>query len=168
MPRPARARFLPPSPRPSSRLAAGLLPVLPALLAALPGCRLVDQRTFERAGLTPARPQLAASDFASRAQPLPPLAVVRFGANDDDWRGPLVAAARAAQARRADVQFDVVSPIPLAAPPAVQDEAARTGAGDAATVALALQADGVAPEAIHLGQRGDRGNPPRQVEVYVR
>lgn len=137
-------------------------------LAALCGCRLIDQRTFEGTALAPRRSQLATSNFASQAQPLPPLAIVRFGSNDEGWRAPLIEAARAARQRKTDVQFDLVAPIPTAAPLIEQNQASREGAEDAATVATALEADGVSADAIHIGQRGDPGNPPRQIEVYVR
>ena len=70
--------------------------------------------------------------------------------------------------RKADVQFDLVAPIPISAPLAEQDEATREGATDAATVAGVLEADGISSSALHLGARGDAGNPPRQIEVYVR
>ncbi len=153
------------APRP--RLRAGL-GVLVAGVLALPGCRLVDQRTFEGTALAPQPSQLSVADYASRAQPLPPLAIVRFGSNDQSWRAPLVQASRAARQRKADVQFDLVAPIPIAAPITEQDQASRDGAADAATVARVLEADGVSADALHLGQRGDAGNPPRQIEVYVR
>ena len=141
-----------------------------ALVLALagPGCRLIDQRTFERAGLFAPPPQFAGGDFAGAARPPAPLAVVRFGTNETGWEAPLLAATRAAQARKAGVQFDVVAPIPVAAPLDVQTRAARDGGSDTAEVARVLLADGIAAEAVHLGQRGDAGNPPRQVEVYIR
>ena len=139
--------------------------LIPALLL---GCRLIDQRTFEQAGLYPGAAELHRADYAQRALPAPPLAVVRLGVPDSEWQGGLVAAARDARDRRAGVAFDVVAPYPSRASLAVQDAALRTGAQDAATVATVLEGDGVSPEQIHLGARGDPGQPPREVEVYVR
>ncbi len=135
----------------------------------LAGCPLIDQRTFERAGLFPGAQQLHAGDYAARALPPPPLLTIRFGApGNDDWQPGLLEAARAAQVRKPDVQFDVVTPIPTSATFAVQDAAEKTGAADADAVAIALQADGISADSIHIGSRGDPGRPPREVEIYVR
>lgn len=138
-------------------------------LTVLAGCPLIDQRTFERAGLFPAAQQLHAGDYAASARPPPPLVTIRFGVpGDNDWGPSLLEAARAAQIRKPDVQFDVVTPIPVSATFAVQNAAGKTGAADASAVATALQADGISADAIHIGSRSDPGNPPRQVEIYVR
>lgn len=138
------------------------------LTIALTSCRLVDQRTFERAGLYPGAAQLARADYAQRALPPPPLVTIRFGNPDSDWQPVLIAAARDARARKPDVTFDVVTPIPTSAPIPVQDAAQKTGAQDAAAVAAVLQGDGVSADQIRIGSRGDPGQPPREIEVYVR
>ncbi len=146
-----------------NRVVMGLL-----LVATLAGCQLVDQRTFERAGLYPGAAQLARADYAQRALPPPPLAIVRFGSATQDWQDGLVEASRTARARKADVDFDLVTPIPASAGLAAQDAAQRIGAQDAATVAAVLEGDGVSADQIRIGSRGDPGRPPREVEVYVR
>ena len=156
---------------PALALPALVLPVLALQvlgLSALGGCRLIDQRTFEGTGVFPEAAQLHAADFAMRALPPPPLAVVRLGTPDVDWQDKLIEAARDARGRKPDVQFDVVTPVPSLARLDVQDKALRQGAADAAEVATALEWDGVSADSIHIGSRGDRGDPPREVEVYVR
>ncbi len=141
---------------------------LTVMLLMLAGCQLVDQRTFERAGLYPGASQLARADYAQRALPPPPLAVIRFGSADIGWQSALIAASRDARERKADVAFDVVAPIPTRASLAVQDAAQKSGAADAAAVARVLEGDGVSADQIHIGARGDPGQPPREIEVYVR
>ncbi len=146
-----------------SRAAPALL-----LIAVLAGCRLVDQRTFKGTGLYPGAAQLARADYAERALPPPPLATIRFGTPDNDWQDTVVAASRDARERKADVTFDLVAPFPSLASLAAQDAAQKTGARDAAAVAAVLQGDGVSADQIRIGARGDPGQPPREVEVYVR
>ncbi len=146
------------------RVSAALL--LTTLL--LLGCRLVDQRTFERAGLYPGAAQLHRADFALRALPPPPLVTIRFGAANTGWQEALIAASRDARARKADVTFDIVTPIPVKASLDIQDQAQKSGAKDAAAVAAVLQGDGVSADQIRIGSRGDPGQPPREIEVYVR
>lgn len=139
------------------------------LILLLAGCRLVDQRTFERAGFYPGATQLQRADYAQRALPPPPLVTIRFGGQPDSgWQTVLVEAAREARGRKSDVSFDLVTPIPTTASLAVQDAAQRTGAADAQAVAMVLEGDGVSPDQIRLGARGDAGQPPREIEVYVR
>ena len=133
-------------------------------VALLGGCTLIDQRTFERAGAGP-----DAVDVA-RAKGLPalPLVTVRFDNPDADINPVIVQAVEAAQAIKRDVDFDVVAPIPTKATQAVQDAFARQGAIDTARVANAFGYAGVLLDHVHIGYRGDPGNPPREVLVYVR
>lgn len=138
------------------------------LATLLPGCRLVDQRTFEQAGLYPGAGQLKRADFALKALPPPPLVTIRFGNADTGWQEALIAASREARARKPDVAFDVITPIPVKASLDIQDEAQKSGAKDAAAVAAVLQGDGVSADQIRIGSRGDPGQPPREIEVYVR
>jgi len=132
-------------------------------VAALGGCALVDQRTFERAGAGP-----DAVDVA-RAKTLPalPLVTVRFDDPDADLRPVIAQAVESAQAAKRDVEFDVVAPIPTKATQTVQDAFAKQGATDAATVAEAFGYAGVLLDRVHVGFRGDPGNPPREVLVYA-
>jgi len=134
-----------------------------AVLALLGGCKLIDQRTFERAPTGPAAAQLARPD-------LPPLPLLTINPSkpDADWRTALADAVLAAGARKPDVSFEVVTPIPTSAKQPVQDDYARNGQADAQVVATALQSDGVLPERISLRFQGDPGAPAREVRLYVR
>jgi hypothetical protein len=141
-----------------------LILAAPLLLA---GClpwdwRLIDQRTFAPAHAP------GAADVARANLPKLPLAVIRFDNLDADYRPALAEAVEAAQAHKANVEFDVLTPIPTAAAQEVQDRFARQGEADAQEVATALAADGVLPDRVHIGFRGDPGSPPREVRVYVR
>lgn len=125
--------------------------------------KLIDQQSFEGPPRAPAPADLA----RARLPPLP-LVVIRFDQPDEDYRPALAAAVNAAQARKPDIGFDVLTPMPTAAPPATQSRFASQGAADAQEVAMALAADGVAPDSIHIGLRGDPGAPVREVRVYAR
>jgi hypothetical protein len=144
--------------RQSAVLAAGLL---------LSGClppdwRLIDQRTF----WPPHNPTSA--DVARANLPQQPLVIIRLDLVDYDYRPTLADAVQAAEVHKPDVEFDVLTPIPTAAAQDVQERFARQGAADAQEVANALGADGIGPDRVHIGYRGDPGSPPREVRVYVR
>jgi len=141
-----------------------LVLAVPLLLAGClpPDFRLIDQRTFWPSHAP------GTEDVARGALPKLPLAVIRFDDPDADYRPALADAVLAAQARKPDVEFDVLTPIPTAAPQEEQDQFARQGEADAQQVAMALQADGVLPDRVHIGFRGDPGSPAREVRVYVR
>lgn len=149
------------------RAAAFALSVVVAVLATT-GCRLIDQRTFAGAGVAPTAAQLAANDYAASALPALPLTSVRFDRLDGDWQPALLDAVRGVLARRPDAQFDLVTPFPTQATLDLQDRALTSGAADSQQVANALLADGVAADHVHLGSRGDPGQPAREVRVYVR
>ncbi len=148
---------------------AGCLLVAMAALAGT-GCRIVDQRTFAGTALAPTADQLASDRLAAevRSTPAPPLASVRFDRLDADWQPPLLDAVRGALARQPDAQFDLVTPVPTQASLDAQDRALTSGAADLQQVADALLADGVAADHLHLGSRGDPGQPVREVRVYLR
>jgi hypothetical protein len=132
------------------------------LLVAVAGCRLIDQRTF---GAAPTAPQPAA--LAQPGLPASPLLTLQLTNPDFDWRTPLDDAVRAALARKPDVAFDVVAPIPTNAPLDKQDAYMRTGRADMLMIAQALEADGIPPARITLALRGDPGTPPREIRLYV-
>ena len=150
----------PPSPSPSDkgRRAALLLALI------LPGCTLIDQRTFERDGAGPD----AAAITRSAASPKLPLVTIRFDDPDADFRPALADAIDAAQSAKPSVEFDVVAPIPTKATQAVQDRFAAQGKTDTATVAEAFGYAGILLDRVHVGLRGDPGDPPREVLVFVR
>ena len=135
-----------------------LVPVVLALLS-FTGCTLIDRNTF-------------APSPEAKAQPAPPRAPVVL-----DTRTPLVTidytvpspdygellhdAVRAAEARDAEVQYDVVS---------VQKDASDIAAGQrrATGVMRAIIRDRVSATRVHLGVRIDPSLAANQVRVYVR
>jgi hypothetical protein len=142
-----------------------LFPVL--FLFLLAGCQLVDQRTVATwFGGRPVAPGTA--DLAAATLPPLPLVVVRYDQAGFDPRPELAKAAEKALARKPDALFEVVTPLPTAAPLAEQDRFAAQGAADARAVADALATAGVSPDRIRLGLQGDPGQPVREVRVYVR
>ena len=128
-----------------------------ALLIALGGCTLIDQRSFQPAGQPP--------QFAAAPAGLPLVSVRMDGA---DFRPALVEAVQAAQQRRPEAAFDVLALVPSAAAPAQQDRQVTEAARDARMVAEAMGAAGVASDRIRLGLRGDPGSPSREVRVFLR
>ena len=136
-------------------------------LLALSSCRLIDQRTFEAAAVAP--PPSALQALASGDQrPTRPLVTIPLGDLDQSWRLPLVQAARQAQARKPDVQFDVVT-LRTTQPGLVDDPAVAKSLDDAAlAVAGVLLGDSIDAGRVHLGVRGDAGRPPPEVLVFVR
>jgi len=144
----------------STRICLTLVALL--LSGCAPPLKLIDQRTFWPAQ-TP-----TAGDLARGTLPKTPLVEIRFDDLDADFRPALADAVAAAQSRKADVEFDVLVPIPTTAPQEEQDRFTSQGQADAQEVASALAADGVLPDRVHIGFRGDPGSPPREVLVYVR
>ena len=132
-------------------------------LALLGGCKLIDQRTFESTPKGPAAAQLAHG-------PLPPLPLLTVDPSNpnNNWESAVADAVLAAEARKPDVQFDVVTPIPTSATQKIQDLYTNNGQTDSQAVATALQSDGVPPERISLSFQGDPGAPAREVRLYVR
>ena len=133
-----------------------------AVLLALGGCRLFDQRTFAPASFPP--------DAAALARPvLPAEPALRLHPSDptSGWRAALDAEVRETLARDPHAAFELLTPIPLAEKQPVQDRFARDGATDARTVAAALRQDGVAAGRITLGYQGDAGKPVREVRLFV-
>jgi hypothetical protein len=141
-------------------LAALLL--IPAVLAPVGGCTLVDQRTFQAEAPAPGAEELARAQAAAR-----PLVSVRLD-QETPWRPALAEAVQAAQQRRPGAAFDVMALVPTQAAPAEQDRRVAQAAGDARTVAEAMGAAGVPAEQVRLGLRGDPGTPAREVRVFQR
>jgi hypothetical protein len=159
-----QADILPEAALPASLSRMRILPIALALL--LTGCHPFDQRDVARwLGGPSAAPNQA--DLAEATLPALPLVTVRFDQPDADYTAVLTEAAQAAMERKPDVVFDVVTPVPTAAPRAVQDAFVQRGSDDARAVADALATAGVPPERLHLGLRSDPGNPVREVRVYV-
>jgi hypothetical protein len=134
-----------------------------ALASMLCGCTLIDQRTFEGKARAP-----DATAVAKAALPPLPFVTIRMDDPDADFRPELAEAVEAAQAKKPDMEFDVVAPYPTSATAAVQEQFTRNGQADTQTVATALGYDGVSLDRVHVGFRGDPGAPPREVRIYVR
>ena len=134
---------------------------MPAVLALLSftGCTLIDQRTFApspEAKAQPAPPQ-APVVLDTRT----PLVTIDYTVASPDYGELLHAAVRAAEARDADVQYDVVS---------VLKDTAEAAAGQqrATGVMRAIMRDRVPETRIHLALRTDPALAASQVRVYVR
>ena len=135
---------------------------LVAAVLALSACRLVDQRTFERA---PTGPSAAA--LAQPERPKKPILTITFSNPDDDWRPSVHAAVRAAMAHQPDVHFQVMTPVPTSASRDIQDGYVKVGRTDGPMVALEVQAAGAAPDHVTVGLLGDAGSPTREVLIFV-
>jgi hypothetical protein len=149
------------------------LPLLLAVLGvAVAGCRLIDQRTFEPAGVAPTAGELGRSGAlaggVAAGRPPRPLVTVMPGDLEHDWKPDVLAAVRDALARDPNAAFDIVTPYPTRLGQAARDRAVATGAADAAAVAGVIEADGVAADRLHLGARGDAGQPAREVMILPR
>ena len=130
---------------------------------AVAGCTLVDRRTFEGRDHAP-----AAADVARAKLPPLPFVTIDMANPDEDFRPSLANAVEAAEARKSDVEFDVLAPIPTTKTQDVQAEFAKNGEADTATVASALGYAGVSMDRVHVGFTGDPGNPSREVRIYLR
>jgi hypothetical protein len=147
------------------RKGRSLGPALSVTLALtfLAGCKLIDQRTFEGAPKAP-----SAADLAHRDLPPLPLLTVDPSNPDAGWQSQVADAVQAAEARKPDVRFAVVTPIPTSAAQKIQDLYSTNGQADAQAVAAALQSDGIPPDRIAISFQGDPGAPPREVRLYAR
>lgn len=130
------------------------------LAALLPGCTLIDQRTFDpQAGVAPA---VAARPAPPAVAPGPPALLTL--AMPGDHAAAIRQAVAAARARKPDVVFDVVAAVPADPAPTVEE----TAAGNAAAVARSITAAGVPSGRVNLLARPEAGADPRTVKVYVR
>ena len=123
------------------------------------GCTLIDQRTFAPAPEAKAQPAPAAVTVALDKRT--PLVTIDYTIPSPDYGQLLHAAVRAAEARYAGVQFDVVS---------VTQDTNDIAAGQerALGVMRAIMRDQVPSSRIHLGVRTDPSLAAGQVRVYVR
>lgn len=133
-----------------------LLPI--ALAAALAGCTLIDQNTFNpHAGDAPVVPKPAVPQPPPPGPP--PLLVI--GPAATGYADVLGRAVDSARARKPDVVFDVVE---IRRKDAVADDS--LGA-NAAAVAEAIVARGVAPDRVRLVARPEAAGAPGEVRVFV-
>jgi hypothetical protein len=133
---------------------------MPAVLALLSftGCTLIDQRTFAPSPEAKAQPAPAVPVVLDARTPL---VTIDYTVPSPDYGELLHAAVRAAEARDADVQYDVVS---------VLKDTSEAAAGQqrATGVMRAIMRDRVPETRIHLALRTDPALAASQVRVYVR
>ena len=155
-----------------------MLPIAPAVLrnlagvavlllavTALVGCRLVDQTTFG------AKRQKPPPDYLTQAlQPGPalPLVTIVFNGGEAAYQDQLHLAVQMAEARKPDVQYDLVTVVPAKGTPAEQVATAKAGESDAVDVATEMNGLGVDPPRIHMAARTDPNVSARQLRIYVR
>jgi len=134
------------------------LSVLLALLI-FSGCTLIDQQTFapspEAKAQTPPTPPPIPVDTRT------PLVTIDYTVPSPDYADLLHSAVRAAEARDANVQYDVIAVLK-------DPSEAADGQENAAGVMRAIMRDRVPSSRIHLGLRTDPSLANSQVRVYVR
>jgi hypothetical protein len=132
-------------------------PVVLALLS-FTGCTLIDQRTFAPAPEAKAQPVPQAPVVLDARTPL---VTIDYTVPSPEYGELLHAAVRAAEARNADVQYDVVS--------LMKDTSdISTGQQRAIGVMRAIMRDQVPSSRIHLAVRTDPALAASQVRIYVR
>ncbi len=127
-------------------------------LAALSGCKLIDQTTFDpQAGKRPEVPKPPPPPPPPASEPgPPPLLSIRVPVTESA-RGDIAKAVAAARARKPDVAFEVVEITP--------GTGTALGA-NAAAVARMIEAAGVPAARVQLGARPVADAQP-EVRVYV-
>ncbi len=135
-----------------------LAPFVAALLS-FTGCTLIDQRTFAPSPEAKAQPAPPQAPVVLDART--PLVTIDYTVTSPEYGELLHAAVRAAEARDADVQYDVVS---------VQKDTSEVSDGQqrATGVMRAIMRDQVPAARIHLAVRTDPALAASQVRVYVR
>ncbi len=130
--------------------------------AAVCGCTLIDQRTFNPDA--DKKPVIAAAATPAAAPPQigpPALLTIAPSATPDIYGAALKQAVAAALARKPTVVFDVVEMQP-------PDSAGDMPLGaEAAAVARLIGAQGVPPARVRLAARPDGSAPAREVRVFV-
>ncbi len=136
--------------------------LLPCLLA---GCALPGQGLLSP---VPQRPTLAQVEGMEAQSGRVPLVTIAASAGPADYLSALSGAVQAAEARKPDVVFDVLSAVPQSGTPLHQIDAAKALTPDAAEVASAILGDGVPADRVTLGAVVVPGIPENEVRVYVR
>lgn len=147
--------------RRTRRFACGSI-VLIAL--GLLGCKLVDQTTFG------AKPEKPPPDMLTQAlQPGPPIPLVTivFNGGQVAYAEQLRLAVLMAEARKPNIQYDLVTVVPGRGNPADQVAAAKAGESDAIAVADTMNGLGVDPPRIHMSARTDPNVTARELRIYV-
>ncbi|WP_051291793.1 hypothetical protein [Acetobacter nitrogenifigens] len=140
---------------------------LTAAALSLPGCKLVDQRTFDHTASRP--PKVIVPPPPPGPPPVPPLVEVIAGTPVADWQGPLEAIVKRALARKPNILFRVQA----LAPPGADADAdratlARLTTNDGQAVANAIVAGGASPAQIEMTAMPNSGVASPRIRVYVR
>ena len=127
-------------------------------LLSFTGCTLIDQTTFAPSPEAKAQPAPVAPVVLDARTAL---VTIDYTVPSPEYGELLHAAVRAAEARDADVQYDVVS---------VMKDTTEVGAGQERAIGVmrAIMRDRVPATRIHLGVRTDPALVAGQVRVYVR
>ena len=131
-------------------------PSLIVAILALTGCHLIDQTDFRNPP-----PSAKAPPPVPNPDPRPALVTIDFAKADPDYAAALAGAIRLVEQRRPGTLYDVVSVVGLPAD-------AEVGRDRAADVMTGIEAQGVSPARIQLGQRIEPGRKTQQVRVYLR
>ena len=129
------------------------------VLLVFSGCKLIDQTTFapspEAKAQTPPPPPYVPVDTRT------PLVTIDYTVPSPNYAELLHYAVRAAEARDANVQYDVIAVLK-------DPSEAAAGQENALDVIHAIMRDRVPDTRIHLGVRTDPTLAASQVRVYVR
>ncbi|MSP30109.1 MAG: hypothetical protein EXR09_06585 [Acetobacteraceae bacterium] len=132
--------------------------IVPLLLVALTGCKLIDQ-TFFNPDPEPS-PAAIAPTIAVPAAPSTALLSIGYQTPNPAFEGPLAVAVRAAEQRRPGGHYAVIGVSTVA-------DAMQTGR-DAATIMAEMMRLGVPAARIHLGARIDPAQTVRKVGIHLR
>lgn len=139
-------------------------PLVLLALGGLMGCRLVDQTTF---GGKPQKPPPDMLTQALRPGPALPLVTIVFNGGEVAYVDQLHMAVQMAEARKPEVQYELVTVVPARGTPSDQVKAAKEGESDAIDVAQEMSELGVDPTRIHMAARTDPRITARELRIYV-
>lgn len=139
--------------------------VLGPLALCLAGCTLPGRGLV---GPQPHQPAAVTVATAEAAFGRVPLVTIPAGTPPADYLSALNGAVQAAEARKSDVIFDVVTVVPQTATPLSQITAAKALTPAAETVARSIAGDGVPQSRVTLGAQILPNIPGAQIRVYVR
>jgi hypothetical protein len=133
-------------------------------VAALAGCKLVDQSTFAPKPVGPSPEQLAATPDSAKT----PLISIHFDPPSQPYDLLLRYAVAQAMLRKPNVAFEVVAVLPKIDTATAQLAAMDQGNKDTEAVVRALREQGIPPDRAILGAEIVPGATGREVRVYVR
>jgi hypothetical protein len=131
----------------------------------LAGCTLPGRGLLRP---SPLPPSAATLDMTKTEFDRVPLVTIAAGSTAADYLSALTGAVQAAEARKSDVVFDVISTVPQTATPLTQMTAARALTPQASAVAQTIMGTGVPASRVTLGALVLAGIAGEQIRVYVR